>query len=127
TAFYSIQPQDGKGPEDTLDFDPDTFYSNLLQTGLHRTASEISAKNRLTEQTAGVNLMFKSSNRNLQAGLTVAQTQFDLPVRKADRPYHRFEFSGDQNYNVGACADYVWKNARFFGEIAQSKSGGTGA
>ena len=127
TTFYSRHPQDGKVPDDTLDFDPDSFYSNLLQTGLHRTPSEISAKNQLTEQTAGANLLFKSSNRNLQAGLTVAHTQFDMPVRKADRPYNRFEFSGDQNYTAGAFADYVWKNTRFFGEVAQSKSGGTGA
>ena len=127
TTFYSRHLQDGKVPGDTLDFDPDSFYSNLLQTGLHRTPSEISAKNQLTEQTAGANLLFKSSNRNLQAGLTVAHTQFDMPLRKADRPYNRFEFSGDQNYNVGAFAEYVWKNARFFGEVAQSKSGGVGA
>lgn len=127
TAFYSRHQQDGKVPDDTLDFDPDALYSNLLQTGMHRTVAETSAKNQLTEQTTGANVLFKSSNRNLQAGLTWAHTQFDTPIRKTDRPYNRFEFSGDQNYNMGAFADYVWKNIRFFGEVARSKSRGVGA
>ncbi len=127
TGFYARQRQDGRIPDDTLSSDPDSFYSNLLQTGMHRTPSEISARKQLSEQTTGANFLFKSSNRNLQLGFTLSHTQYDIPLRKSDRPYNHFEFSGNQNYVAGLFAAYVSGNTRFFGEVAQSRSGGMGA
>ncbi len=127
TTFYSRQQQDGRRPDDSLANDPDLFYSNLLQTGMHRTPTELLGKNQLREETAGANAMFKSGNRSLQVGLTLSHTQFDIPIHKAGRLYNSHEFTGKSNFVGGIFADYVLRNTRFFGEVARSKSGGVGA
>jgi hypothetical protein len=104
----------------------DTTVSSLQTSGLHRTDSEIADKASLTERNVGLNLVFRSKNQQLLAGLTALQTSFDRFLQRQNRAYNRYEFAGRQQWLLGAHATYGWKNWSFFGEMGRSESGGMG-
>lgn len=98
--------------------------SSLQTSGLHRTAAEVSDKGALLSTDAGACFRWKSDL--FQGGITVLHTAYDKTLRRADRPYNRFEFSGRENSLLGLHAGGYWRNVYLFGEAAVSSSGGTG-
>ncbi len=124
TTFYSNLGQDGRLQQDTLG---SGYFSSLQTTGFHRTSSELSARNRLKEQTWGSHLAYGNAANTFHAGILYVQTDFSHPWQKSDRLYYLYEFSGNQNYNGGMHLDYTRGRVSAFGELARSKSGGTGA
>jgi hypothetical protein len=97
--------------------------SSLQTTGYHRTESEISDKNSLNVQTAGVGAKF--TRNSFSAGFTTGYQKYNIPVEPTEKLYNQYYFRGKENYNIGA--DYLWmlNQINFFGEAAFSKSGGT--
>lgn len=133
TGFYSRLRRDGSQSEvlDSLDTAPEQFIETLRVTGLHRTAREIEGKGLFLEQNMGANLLFSNNKKNLQLGAIALRTHYDLPFQRAfrgskDPIRYQFEFSGQQNYNLGLHGNYIWRNFSFFAEAAQSRSGGRG-
>ncbi|OJJ15943.1 hypothetical protein BKI52_36455 [marine bacterium AO1-C] len=128
TGFYSYNLLDANVliNTDTLSR-TEAFIQSFQTSGFHRTATEIDAKANIGERIVGSNLLFRSKDRNLQVGALFLHTQYSKELRRTDRIYNRFEFSGRENYNFGAYFNYNWQNFTFFGEGAQSKSGGRGA
>lgn len=102
------------------------FISAIQVTGFHRTPNEIAAKSAIKEHAFMTNTSYKSANRRLEVGLTGVYTRFEVPRFPVKRIYNQFEFTGRDNYTVGAYYNYNWQNMIFFGEAALSKSGGTG-
>lgn len=125
TGFYSRINRDANLAQDK---NTNADYVTSLQTsGLHRTPSEISDKASLTEENFGGNVTYNNKNNTFQAGITFLQTNFSLPLIKADKAYNQFEFSGKENFLAGLHWSYHFQNYNLFGEIARSKSGGVGA
>jgi hypothetical protein len=104
----------------------DEFSSSLLLTGLHRTATEIANRQRLSETVGGGHLGYLSADGNLALGFTAVGTHYGLAFQKRDEPYNRFEFSGQNNLALGAHYSYGWRNLLLFGESGRSSSGGLG-
>ena len=104
----------------------EAFIQSFQTSGFHRTNTELGSKSSIGERIAGSNVLFKSKDRTLQVGATFLHTQYSKELKREDRIYNRFEFSGKENYNFGAYFNYNWQNFTFFGEGAQSKSGGRG-
>jgi hypothetical protein len=127
TLILSSVPRDGRlnAPIDTSE-SSSGIISSLLQTGLHRTASELATKNQLTEKNMGGNLSFSSRSGRWSAGVNFLFTQFGTPWIREKNLYNAFEFSGSKNHSASMYANYQWKNFLFFGESAYSKSGGKG-
>ncbi len=125
TVFYSNLRQDGRLQQDTTDYGQ--TFGSLQTTGFHRTASELAARNTLKEQSWGSHLTYGNAANTFHAGMLYVQTDFSHPWQKPDRLYYLYEFSGIQNYNGGVHMDYTWGKVSWFGEVARSKSGGTGA
>ncbi|MEA5401658.1 hypothetical protein VB776_01950 [Arcicella sp. DC2W] len=125
TAFYSRINRDANLAQDK---NTNVDYVTSLQTsGLHRTPSEISDKASLTEENFGGNITYNNKNNTFQAGITLLQTNFSLPLIKAEKNYNQFEFSGRENFLAGLHWTYHFQNYNFFGEVARSESGGVGA
>ncbi len=123
TAFYSRMNRDANL---AIDKSTNENYVTSLQTsGLHRTPSEISDKAVLTEENFGGDITFR--NKTFQSGFTFLQTNFSLPLQKADKAYNQFEFSGKENLLMSLHWSYHFQNYNLFGEIARSQSGGIGA
>ncbi|MCU0446993.1 MAG: helix-hairpin-helix domain-containing protein [Microscillaceae bacterium] len=137
TAFYSNTRRDGSLSEnesDSLNVDnlEDLFIETLRVSGLHRTAGEIAGKGIFREQTWGTHLNFTNREQNLHIGASVVHTDYNLPFRRnarspRDSLLYLFEFQGKTNHNLGINFNYQWQNFSFFGEAAQSRSGGRGA
>lgn len=126
SAFYSFAKRDAT--EDNLSDDPEkTVASSLPVTGYHRTPAEQKKHQNLSEQNAGMHLLYKLPSQNGQLGVTMLYTFYSLTIRKKDVPYNQYEFTGNQNLVLGMHGDYRWQNFYFFGEAARSQSGGMGA
>jgi hypothetical protein len=128
TWIFSYAPRDGRVNEsiDTLDRS-ESFISSFSESGLHRTLSELSTKNRLRELSLGSNLQYTSSNRKFHIGGNLLSTKFDRRWQRTATPYNQFEFSGTQNSIGSIYSSNNWRNFHLFGEVAMSQSGGTGA
>ncbi len=126
TVFYSRKKIDANVSRyDTLvsgALDPEEI-SSIIQTGSHTTIGELKDKKTITETIYGSNISHKG--RKLQVGVTGQYFQLSTPLLKSASTYNQYDFSGKENYNVGADFSFVHKNINVFGEGAYSKNGGT--
>ncbi|MGI4872566.1 MAG: ComEA family DNA-binding protein [Janthinobacterium lividum] len=104
----------------------DEFSSSLLLTGLHRTATELANRQRLTETVGGGHLGYLSADGRLSVGFTAVNTHYGQAVLKRPEPYNRFEFSGQDNTALGLHYSYNYRNLLLFGETGRSSGGGLG-
>ncbi len=126
TLFYSNLKQDGNIKTDTTFSDFDEFVNSIQNTGFHRTSSELETKDQIEEQSIGGVLHYRP-NRWFSAGISALNSRYSTPLQRRPNNYNQFEFKGDHNYITSLYANYTWQNFTFFGEAAQSKSGGIGA
>lgn len=127
TGFYSNKRADAniQLQLDTLQTASD-FFSGIQIAGFHRTPTELANKGNVREQIFGANINYQSQDRAFNAGITALGTHYGSPIQKAGAPYQYYEFSGTNNFNLGANYAYTWQNLYLFGETAVSRSSGIG-
>lgn len=114
TAFVSYRGLDANFVADTLQ--TDEYISSFLTSGFHRTKSEQDDKNIQRQFAFGANVGYNSDRFHL--GVNTIHYQFELPVKKADQPYNRFDISGTKLSNYSVDYSYTYKNMHLFGEAA---------
>ncbi|UXP30934.1 helix-hairpin-helix domain-containing protein [Reichenbachiella agarivorans] len=125
SPFYSHIRQDGNIQTATDSESYEEYVSSILETGFHRTYTELENRNKITEDSYGVNLTYNDTHsRNFQGGITYMASHYSHTIQKTPNNYNQYEFKGKYNYNVGLFANYNWHNILLFGEAAQSRSGG---
>jgi hypothetical protein len=127
SGLYSNAPRDGniRSVLDTLDNQED-IISSLLQSGYHRTATELGNKSKAREGNIGGNIAFQNKEGTLHLGANTLYSNYSEPFIRRDRIYNGFEFRGKSNFIHSAYLSYNIHNYFFFGETARSKSGGMG-
>ena len=115
SAMYSRTYRDAVLASDTL---TDPFIASFQKTGLHRTETELSNRQKITERMYGA--VFQYKNRAIDVGLMFTETGFDSPVSRSPTPYNQFAFSGIRNMNVGLFLNYTFQNLTFFSEISRT-------
>ncbi len=118
TLFYSNVDRDATAANTDTSDNIETVYQSLIQTGLHRTESELMRKGGLTEQLVGGHIQFY--RRSLAVGATTYATFLSNDVRPVDNSYNYFAFRGKRNLNYGVDFAYVRNKLQLFGEIASS-------
>lgn len=103
------------------------YVNSLINTGMHRTPSELATRQTVDETNFGGNITYSSKSKDFQFGITGLNTRFSTPIQRTSSNYNQFEFKGSNNFIFGADANYTWQNINLFGEIARSQSGGIGA
>ena len=98
-------------------------FSSILETGLHRTITEIARRQVVPEQIVGLHFRTATS-RQLSYSISGVYRQWKLPLIRTASLQNMFKFRGRVNYNVSSSIEYVWKNINTFGQVAFSKSGG---
>ena len=126
TSFASYLAQDANLQNDTTYSDFEEFINSIQQTGFHRTANELNAKNTIQEFSTGLALEYNIKHQ-FSIGATGLYSQFSRPLQKRPNNYNQYEFSGDQNFIGSLYSNFNYQNLMLFGELAQSKSGGLGA
>jgi hypothetical protein len=128
TLIFSSAPRDGRlnSAENSVE-NNNSYITSLLQTGLHRTSSELATKNQIREASLGGNLTYLSKTGKWSAGANLLFTEFSKPWIRDETIYNAFEFSGSKNRVASIFGTHNWKNFLFFGESAYSQSGGIGS
>lgn len=120
--FASSRYNNGRVLTDTIDNSDFERFSSLVQTGLHRTESEIRNKNQILQTNAGGKLTYTSGTFRLS--VNALYTGFDKPFVRDEALYRRFLFSGQRLVNTSVDYSYRYRNFTFFGESARSDNGG---
>jgi len=123
TTFASRRNRDGNLQQ------PDTLLGDLFTQsissfdldGLHRTPAEIEDENALQQTSIGGNVTYEKGTVKL--GFNVLYDQFDKALLFRERPYNRFNFSGDRLLNASVDYSWVYRNFNLFGETAISDNG----
>lgn len=117
TPFVSIAKKDGSvNVLDTLD---NAFFNGVLESGTHRTLSELAKKDTITEQVFGANLSYSAGE--LKLGVYSVYFDYDAFINPSDQLYNQFRFRGDQAFFQGFDFNYRYKNFSFFGEVSTAE------
>jgi hypothetical protein len=119
TAFASIRDLDGSFNSDTSTTSED-FISSILNSGLHRTPSEIGKKNTFQQTSFGGNVQYNTNG--FHVGVNGVGFKFSAPLIRNPQPYNRFAISGDKWYNYSVDYSYTYRNMHLFGEAAMDKN-----
>jgi hypothetical protein len=113
-----------------LDSAADGFESTITSirsSGLHRTASEIQGKNKVTESNVGAALEYSSADQRSQFGVASLYTHLNRNLQLAPRPYNQYYFKGRKHIINSVYGTQYIGNTSIFSEVAYSSNGGLGA
>ncbi len=118
TEFFSYNTIDANLKNDTIFDDEEAYVSSILNTGFHRTPSELKTKNTIRQMIAGANLSYKGDWYHL--GLTLAGMQLSDSLAGNPGMYNYHGLKGDKSLNAGL--DYMIYRGIFtaFGETSMS-------
>ena len=118
TAFISYRKLSANFVADTVS--NEEFISSFLNSGYHRTESEIADRNKLGQFAFGGNIKYK--NANWHAGINAIVFKFSSQVQKRQEPYNIYAIHGDSWSNYSVDYSYTYRNFHFFGETAVDKN-----
>jgi hypothetical protein len=118
TVFASIRKLSANFVADTVS--REEFISSFLNSGYHRTESEIAYRNKLRQFAFGGNIKFKTNNWHW--GFNAIQFNFSSPVQKRNEPYNYYAINGSNWNNLSMDYSYTHRNLHFFGEAAADKN-----
>ena len=122
TAFYSQKKIDANiSLQDTIT-DKTLEVTSFQQTGFHSTPSELIDKDAIDEMIYGTNLAYKT--RKLNIGVSAVSSTYSAQLNRSLQIYNQFEFSDNNNLNLGVDYNFIYQNFNFFGEASMSKNGG---
>jgi hypothetical protein len=121
TFLYSQKKIDANISEtDTVD-QLDEKINTLLNTGYHRTQTEIQNRKLISESIIGSRISI--GWEQFKAGLNFVAYKYNIPFNQSNKPYQLFELKDNNNFN--ASFDYTWitRKMSLFGEAAVGKNG----
>ncbi len=98
------------------------FVVSTPVSGMHRTQSEIAARDRLEEKVQGGAVSYRFA-KDAFLGAVFQNSEFSHPFRQKDG-VEKFAFSGTKNTVAGVNFDVTFSDYNFFSETARSASGG---
>ncbi len=123
TGFYSNRNVDANFyPADTA-LETEAYFTSIIETGYHRTASEIADKNTVNQQVAGSHIAY--NGQRLRMGLTGYHTQLNHAFSPQQSLYNSFEVNDKSSTFLGIDYNYSYKHFVFFGETAKQLNAGT--
>ncbi len=118
TPFISLHKLDAI--VDTLD--GKTYFNAFQTSGYHRTGSEITGENSLTQLAGGGHVTYAHDSWSF--GFTSVYTRFSAAMNRGDEPYNQFLPEGKENMVAGIDWKGTIKNVFFFGETAIGANSG---
>lgn len=113
-VFASYRKLDATPINDTVDLG----FQTILQSGYHRTPTELNKVGNLSEFLGGVHL--NQSHSSFRWGGSGVFQAFNAPLFQGQNLYQRQDFQGRQNFVVGLNMDYKLNNLLFFTEVSMS-------
>src|SRR5205085_2868547 len=91
TAFGSVRKVDATLNTDTLP-SGDDYISSILNSGYHRTATEVAKKGAMTQTSAGGNISYNKAGFHI--GANAIAFRFSVPLVRNIFPYNRYAIQG---------------------------------
>lgn len=119
TPFIAYNSLSGKveGTDST-----DNLISTISLTGLHRTATELSYRNKVKQLIYGSNVSYRY--KRLKLGLTYMGAHFNGRLLRGNAVRHIFDFEGKSLQQIGVSYQTTYRNLYIFGETAHSFDAG---
>ena len=118
-VFFSKNQQDASVQ---IDENGNEYVSGLLNTGFHRTVSELRQKNAMNIQLYGGRLKYTFNNFAL--GFTAYTATFSKVIKTEIAPDNLYDFRGSSQSNFGLDYGFNFWKAHFYGEFAYNSDGG---
>lgn len=124
TEFVSYKSIDGSVSitSDSTFEDEEQYISSFLESGYHRTPSEIAKRKTIKEFISGGNVNY--SGNNFRIGATGVFYSFSDSLQPNSQAYRYFDFSGYSNANFGIDYMLTIPKVNFFGETSVSPNMG---
>jgi len=119
SAICSYRNRDATMAKDVLN--GFTSFSSFIETGYHRTWSEISKRKKISEMIFGGNLNLRGNFFSL--GLTAYSVSLSAPYQPKIQLYNLLAFSGQNNFVAGADFNIFYRFVRLSGEVSRSANG----
>jgi len=120
TGFISYRKLSANFVTDTVSYEE--YITSFLNSGYHRTESEIAGRHKLGQLAIGGNIKYKGNNWH--AGVNAIYFDFSSPVEKRQEPYNLYAINGKNWSNYSIDYSYTHRNLHFFGEAAVDKNFG---
>ncbi|MBC8319685.1 MAG: hypothetical protein H8E34_03070 [Bacteroidetes bacterium] len=120
TPFYSSNNVDGNIVP--LVYNEQDGVSSIIETGMHRTITELLDKNTINISAFGGHVAYQ--HMIFAAGVTAYRTLLNKPLVISDELYKQFNFQGTEITNYGVDMALNLKNINFFSEFSGSSNGG---
>ena len=118
TAFVSYRKLSANFVADTVSHEE--YITSFLNSGYHRTESEVADRHKLGQLAFGGNLKYKKDSWH--AGVNAIVFNFSTPVQKRREPYNLYAIGGNDWSNYSIDYSYTRRNLHFFGEAAVDKN-----
>lgn len=118
TPFIAYNKLSGRVDE----VDGNTLISSINMSGLHRTETEQSYRQSISQLVFGSNFMYRY--QRLKIGVTYMGATYDGVKLRGDDLRQQFDFEGKSLHSIGGHYNYTFRNYYFFGETAYSMGGG---
>ena len=90
--------------------------SSILNSGYHRTASEMNDRNSIKQFSAGARISYAIPNGGV--AVNVVNFNYSHPLQKKQEPYQLFMLDGKTTTNYSIDYSYTFRNLHLFGEFA---------
>lgn len=118
TAFVSYRKLSANFVADTVS--NEEYITSFLNSGYHRTESEVADRHKLGQLAVGGNLKYKTDTWHVGGNAIVFN--FSTPVQKRSEPYNLYAIGGNGWSNYSIDYSYTRRNLHFFGEAAVDKN-----
>ncbi|MET0245009.1 MAG: helix-hairpin-helix domain-containing protein, partial [Flavitalea sp.] len=98
-----------------------SFFTSINTSGFHRTISEISRKNNLSNLSLGGVVKYLLTRGSIS--LNTIHHFFSLPMKAQARPYDLYGPTGSSMNNISIDYSYNFLNLHSYGEIARDRNG----
>lgn len=105
---------------DTISTQGATIVRSILNSGLHRTASEIEKRKNLRVFVAGSHVSYHNTLHFLEIGSTLVYTRFPYIYMEEPKYYNQYHFTGRQLFTGGFDFRFTHRVFSVFGEIGFS-------
>ncbi len=124
TEFVSYKTIDGNvsSESDSIFVEDEQYIASFLETGYHRTPSEIAKRKTINEFVSGGNLTWHG--KHLRLGATGVYYSFSDSLAPNSQAYRYFDFSGYSNANFGVDYMLTIPKVIVFGETSMSPNMG---
>lgn len=105
-------------------YDKIDYSGSILETGLHRTLSELSKKDSNSELVYGTHFNWK--RKGFEIGTTIFHYEYKDSIKHQNQSYMKYYFEGKENniYSINFSVPLYYGRIRLFSEMAMSKNKG---